>query len=114
MPARSPRRRLSLIFRQGVHRIDDHGADAGRRAFIPQVKAPADDRVKETLGLAGAGARRDQRRTALGDGTDRTLLVAVEVRNVFGNALPQMRVEQPFGDQGIHGRAFAERPRQLR
>ena len=101
-----------LVFREGVHRVDDDGADARRGIVVPQAQAPADDGVEEALGLARAGAGGHQGRPAAGDRAQGAFLVAVQVGELLGDAVAQVRMEQPFADQGVDGRALSERPRQ--
>ena len=99
-----------LVFGKRVHRIDDDRADAGRRLFVPEREASADDGVEEALGLAGPGAGGDEGRPAFGNRTDGAFLVAVEVGDFLRDSLAQMGVEQPFRDQRGDRRALPERP----
>ena len=98
-----------LVFGQRVHRIDDDGADAGRRPLIAQPQTLADDGVEEALGLAGTGAGGDQRGPARGDGAYRLFLVTAEMGDRGRNPLAQVRMEHPFGDQRLDRAAVAER-----
>ena len=100
---------LQLVFRQRVHGVDDHGADARRPLFVPQLQALADDWIEKALGLTRAGSGGHQRGPSLGDSANGLLLMAVQVRDLFGNPLPQQRVQQPFGHQVFHRRALPER-----
>ena len=100
-----------LVFGERVHRIDDDGADAGRRPLVPEREAPADDGVEEAFCLAGPGAGGDEGRPALGNRADCAFLVAVEMRDLSRDPLAQMRMKQPFGDQRSHRRALPEWPR---
>ena len=87
-----------LVFGKRVHRIDDDGADAGRRPLVPEREAPADDGVEEAFCLAGPGAGGDEGRPALGNCADCAFLVAVEVCDLPRDPLAQMRMKQSFGD----------------
>ena len=77
-----------LILGQGVHRIDDHGADARRCPFVPQPQAATDDRVEEALRLTGAGAGRNERRATPDDRADRLILVPRAARRRSEFAVP--------------------------
>ena len=99
-----------LVLGQRVHRVDDHRADARRRALVPQLQTAADDGVEEALRLTRAGAGGDQRRVAPGDGPDGPLLVPVERLDVLWNPLLQVRMQQPLGRQVRHRRARPKRP----
>ncbi len=101
-----------LVFRQGVHRIDDDGADARRGVGVAQSQAPADDGVEEALGLARAGAGRDQGGPALGYRADGAFLVAVQVGQRLGDPLPQMGMQQSLANKGVDRRPLPERSRQ--
>ena len=107
-----PAQTHELILRQRVHRIDDYGADARRRSFVPQPQTLADDGVEEALRFAGAGAGGDEGGLARCDGADGLFLVAVERREFGWDALPEVRMEQALGHQRLHGRAFAEGARE--
>ena len=100
-----------LVFGKRVHRIDDDGADAGRRPLVPEREAPADDGVEEAFCLAGPGAGGDECRSASGNRADGTFLVAVEMCDLPRGPLAQMRMKQSVGDQRSHRRALPEWPR---
>ena len=101
-----------LVFRKSVHRIDDDGADARRSIVVPQAQAPTDNGIEEALGLARARAGGHQGRPAVGDRAQSAFLVAVQVGERLGDPVAQMRMQQPFADQGVDGCALPERPRQ--
>ena len=103
-----PAQTHELILRQRVHRIDDHGADARRRSFVPQPQTLADDGIEKALRLAGAGAGGNQSGSARGDGADGLFLVAVEGGEALRNTLPEVGVQQAIGHQRFHRGAFAE------
>ena len=94
-----PAQSHELVFRQGVHRIDDDGADARRGVVVPQAQAPADEGVEEALGLARSGAGGDQGRSTLGDRAQGAFLVAVQVGEPLGDPFAQMRMQQSLADQ---------------
>ena len=105
---KQPAQAHELILRQRVHRIDDHGADAGHRSFVPQPQTLADDGIEEALRLAGAGAGGDERGSPRRDGADGLFLVAVEGGEALRNALAEVGVQQALGHQRFHRGAFAE------
>ena len=100
-----------LVLRQGVHRIDDDGADARRRVIVPKIQAPADYRIEEALGLARAGAGGHQGGPALRNRAHGAFLVAVQVAQRFRDPFAQMRVQQSVTDQGVDRCALSKRPR---
>ena len=84
----------------------------GGAPCVSQLQALADDRIEEALGLARAGAGRDQRRPAAADGPDRLFLVAVDVGDLGRDALAHVRVEDALAHQVLDRRALPERARQ--
>ena len=106
-----PAQSHELVFRQGVHRIDDDGADARRRVSVPKTQAPADDRVEEALGLARAGAGGDQGGPAFGNRAHGAFLVAVQVAQRFRDPFAQMGVQKSVADQGVDRCALSKRAR---
>ena len=107
-----PAQSHELVFRQGVHRIDDDGADARRRGIVPKTQAPADDRIEETLGLARAGAGGHQGGPAFRNRAHGAFLVAVQVAQRFRDPFAQMGVQQSGADQGIDRGALSKRARE--
>ena len=106
-----PAQSHELVFRQGVHRIDDDGADARRRGIVPKIQAPADYRIEEALGLARAGAGGHQGGPAFRNRAHGALLVAVQVAQRFRDPFAQMGVQQSVTDQGVHRGALSKRAR---
>ena len=106
-----PAQSHELVFRQGVHRIDDDGADARRRVIVPKIQAPANDRIEEALGLARAGAGGDQGGPAFRNRAHGAFLVAVQMAQRFRDTFAQMGVQQSVADQGVDRCALSKRAR---
>ena len=106
-----PAQSHELVFRQGVHRIDDDGADARRRVSVPKTQAPADDRIEEALGLARAGAGGDQGGPAFRNRAYGAFLVPVQMAQRFRDPFAQMGVQQSVADQGVDRCALSKRAR---
>lgn len=78
--------------------------------LVAEREAPADDRIEEALGLAGACAGRNDRGPAPEDGADGLLLMAVQARVL--DEVVEEGVKQPVFDEVGGPGAFAEAARQ--
>jgi hypothetical protein len=98
-----------LVLGQSVHRVDDDGTDASGFFGITEFQAFADDGIKETLSLAGTRTGGNQSGSSGSDGSDGIILMAIDVSNFCGYALPHVRVEQALANEILNARALAER-----
>src|SRR5579883_39450 len=110
---------LELIVRQGVHRIEQKGADTGigQGALIPLSEELIQDRHQEAFGLATAGAGCDDQVSPQANRlADRSLLVNVE-RAPQGQSratkLAEARRKEPFVDHLRQVSSALERRRRL-
>ncbi len=105
-----PTQPFQLVFRQRVHRIDQHRHDPGRGVRIPQLQAAADNRVKKRLRLARPRPGRDQRRPSARNRANGRFLMPEHMRkrrDVF-----HLRMQHAFVAQIRHRRPLLEGPAQ--
>ncbi len=109
-PGQQPPQPLELVLGQRVHRVDDDRHHSRGRPSILQFEAAADNGVEEGLGLARAGAGRDQGRASRVHGSDGLFLMGAQL-GVRNDGL-HLRVENAVGHQLSHRRPMLEGPRQ--
>lgn len=98
-----PAKPHELVLSQGIHRVDDDGADSRFRGLVLECQALADNGIEEALGLPRTGAGGDQRRAALPSCPDRTFLVAVEMADARRDPGCKVGVKDAFLDQLLDG-----------
>ena len=92
-----------LVLGQGVHRVDDDGADPRGRRLVLEAEALADHRVEEALGLPRARPGGNQSRAAIGDRPDRAFLVAVQVSDLRRDPFREVGVDEAVIDHLLDG-----------
>ena len=98
-----------LVFRKGVHRVDQDRHDTWCGSGIPQLEAAADYGIQKALRLSRARARRNQRGFPRFNRTDCLFLVLVDVLDRRGHALAQKRMKQAIVDELLDGTALRKR-----